>query len=178
MVASGWRIVLTITRLPTGVPVRALRDDYFDGYLIPKDATVVCPAYSIHYDPKIYPEPSKYDPDRYLDRPLLAMAYAGSPDYENRDHYAYGAGRRICVGIHLAERTQWRITARILWAFDIKPALDENGDEIELDTDAFEDGLLIQPKKYRVRFLPRSEKHLEVIRKEYAAVEKFLKRWE
>lgn len=106
------------------------------------------------------------------------MTYAGSPDYENRDHYAYGAGRRICVGIHLAERTQWRITARMLWAFDIKPALDEKGDEIELDTDAYEDGLLIQPKKYQVRFLPRSEKHLEVVRREYEAVEEFLKRWE
>ena len=166
------------SRVPSGIPVRASRDDYYDGYLIPKGATVFSPAYSIHHDAKLYPEPYKYNPDRYLDRPLLAMAYAGSPDYENRDHYAYGAGRRICVGIHLAERTQWRITARILWAFDIKPALDDKGEEIELDTDAFEDGLLIQPKKFKVRFLPRSEKHLEVIQREFEAVEDFLKKWE
>lgn len=169
---------LSYLSVPSGIPVRASRDDYFDGYLIPKGATVFSPAYSIQHDAKLYPEPYKYNPDRYLDRPHLAMAYAGSPDYENRDHYAYGAGRRICVGIHLAERTQWRITARILWAFDIKPAVDEKGKEVELDTDAYEDGLLIQPKKFKVQFSPRSEKHVEVIQRDYEAIKDFLKKWE
>ena len=137
-----------------------------------------CPAYSLQHDAKLYPDPYTYNPDRYLDRPLLATSYAGSPDYENRDHYAYGAGRRICVGIHLAERTQWRITARLLWAFDIKPALDEEGREIELDTDAYEDGLLIAPKEFKVRFVPRSKKHIEVIHRDFETVEGFLKKWE
>lgn len=161
-----------------GVPVRVTRDDYFDGYLIPKDATIFAPAYSLQHDPKLYPDPLKYNPDRFLDRPLLATSYAGSGDYENRDHYAYGAGRRICVGIHLAERTQWRITARLLWAFDIKPMVDEKGKEIELDTDAYESGFLITPKKYKVNFVPRSEKHAAVVRKDFEGAKDFLKKWE
>ncbi|KAF1976357.1 cytochrome P450 2D18 [Bimuria novae-zelandiae CBS 107.79] len=164
--------------LPAGLPVRVSRDDYFDGYLIPKDAAIFNPPYTLHHDAKLYPDPLTYNPDRYLNHPLLATSYAGSPDYENRDHYAYGAGRRICVGIHLAERTQWRIIARLLWAFDIKPMVDEKGKEEELDTDAYEKGLLIVPKKFKVRFIPRSEKHLEVIQREFETAEAFLKKWE
>ncbi|OAG03879.1 cytochrome P450 oxidoreductase-like protein [Paraphaeosphaeria sporulosa] len=164
--------------LPTGVPVRVNRDDWFDGYLIPKDSAVFCPAYNIHMNADLYPDPHNYNPDRYLNRPLLAMSYAGSPDYENRDHYSYGAGRRICVGIHLAERTLWRLTARLLWAYSIKPELDEKGNELEIDTDAYDDGLLCCPKPFNVRFVPRSEKHVEVIKKDFEAVEDYLKTWE
>lgn len=145
--------------------------------LIPKDATVFIPAYALNHS--THKDPEIYNPDRYLNHPRLAMDYAGSPDYKNRDHYSYGAGRRICVGIHLAERTQWRITARLLWAFKIEPAVDEaTGEKIELDTNAYEDGFLSEPDPFRVRFVPRSEKHAEVLRREFKEVEEFLKKWE
>ena len=164
--------------LPTGIPHRVNQDDWFDGYLIPKDATIIIPPYPLHRN--LYENPEEYDPDRYIHHPRLAMDYAGSPDYMNRDHYTYGAGKRICPGIHLAERTQWRITARLIWAFNIEPGLDEaTGLPIELDTsdDAFEEGLLAHAKPYKVRFLPRSEKHVEIIRKEYRNIESFLEKW-
>lgn len=144
--------------------------------LIPKGAVIFIAPYSLHYS--IYSDPSTYNPDRFLNHPKLAMAYAGGSDYENRDHYAYGAGRRICVGIHFAERTQWRIVAKMLWAFKIEPALDEQGKEIELDTTAYDDGIVAVPLPYRVRFTPRSEKHVEVLRREFEAVEQLLRKWE
>lgn len=154
------------------------RDDWFDGYLIPKDATIFYPAHNIQRNEELYPDPHTFNPDRYLDRPLLAMSYAGSPDYQNRDHYAYGAGRRICVGIHLAERTQWRIIARLLWAYDIKPEVDEKGKELDVDTEAYEDGFLICPEPFKVRFVPRSEKHVRVIKEDYEGVKDSLTMWE
>ena len=145
--------------------------------LIPKDATIFFPPYILNNTP--YSDPEMYNPDRFLGHPRLATDYAGSPDYMNRDHYAYGSGRRICVGIHLAERTQWRITARILWAFNIEQAVDEEtGGLIELDTDAYVDGFLMQPMPFRCRFTPRSEKHVEIIRRDFRNVEAFLKKWE
>lgn len=106
------------------------------------------------------------------------MEYAGSPDFMNRDHYSYGSGRRICPGIHLAERTQWRIVARLLWAFRIEPAVDERGESVELDTDAYVEGFLTQPLPFSVRFTPRSERHKEVVRRDYRDVEEFLRGWE
>jgi hypothetical protein len=152
------------------------RDDWFDGMLIPKNSTIIIPAHMLNSP---FEDSDTYNPDRYLEHPKLAMDYAGSPDYMNRDHYSYGSGRRICVGIHLAERAQWRIVARILWAFNIEPAIDERtGKPVELDLDAYIDGLIMQPAPYKVRITPRSEKHVEVIRQDYENVKDYLKKWE
>lgn len=38
-----------------------------------------------------------------------------------RDHFAFGGGRRICPGYHVAERSFFIGFSRLLWAFDIKP---------------------------------------------------------
>ncbi|KAF2125588.1 cytochrome P450 oxidoreductase-like protein [Dothidotthia symphoricarpi CBS 119687] len=173
IVKEGLRIQPVI---PPGVPHRATQDDWYNGMLIPKGATIFVSPYALHYS--IYSDPSTYNPDRFLDRPKLAMVYAGSPDYENRDHYAYGAGRRICVGIHLAERMQWRIVAQLLWAFNIEPALDEKGEPIEPDTTAYDAGMVQVPLPYKMRFTPRSEKHAEVVRRELGDIEQLLKEWE
>jgi cytochrome P450 len=116
-----------------------------------------------------YENPDAYNPDRYLNHPGLATEYASSSDYEKRDHYTYGAGRRICPGIHLAERTQWRILARLLWAFRI---------EHEIDTEAYEEKLITGPKPFQVRFTPRSQQHVRVIEKELEAVSDLLRKWE
>jgi len=76
--------------IPTGVPHRVRQDDWYDGMLIPKDATVFVNAHAIHQS--MDDDSETFDPDRYLGRPRLAMDYAGSPDYENRDHYRYVLG--------------------------------------------------------------------------------------
>lgn len=91
--------------LPFGVPHRVNQDDWYEGMLIPKDSTVILPTWGIHLSESMgYEKPEQYNPDRFLGFPKLADSYAGSPDYAKRDHYGYGAGRRICPGIHLAER--------------------------------------------------------------------------
>lgn len=158
------------------IPHRVNREDWYDGMLIPKDSAIFFPSYTLN---STFEDSEIYNPDRYLGHPRLAMDYAGSSDYMNRDHYTYGGGRRICPGIHLAERTQWRITARLLWAFIIEPALDkETGKPIDLDLNAYIHGFILQPAPYKVRFTPRSEKHAEIIRQDFKNVEEFLKKWE
>lgn len=74
------------TRLPLGVPHRVAQDDWYEGMLIPKDATVIIPSYAIHRSEKWnYKDPNTFNPARYLQHPRLANDYAGSPDYNNRD---------------------------------------------------------------------------------------------
>lgn len=120
-----------------------------------------------------------YNPDRYLNHRGLATEYASSPDHQNRDHYTYGAGRRICAGIHLAERTQWRMIASLLWAFRIEPAIDAHtGNDIEIDVEAYEDKLITGPKSFQVQFVPRSEEHVAVIMKELESALHVLRAWE
>lgn len=161
-----------------GLPHRATQDDWYEDVLIPRDATIVISPYVLGRSQ--YANPDAYDPDRYRGAPpLLASDYAASSNYEARDHYAYGAGRRICPGIPLAERTQWRVFAKVLWAFDIEPEVDgRTGRREVIDTEAFENNFLPFPTEYRVRFVPRSERHVEVLRRDAEGVEEFLKGWE
>lgn len=38
-----------------------------NGYCIPKRSALVYNIGSIHFDPEIYPNPEKFDPERFLD---------------------------------------------------------------------------------------------------------------
>jgi len=71
---------------------------------------------------------------RYIDFPLSAAEAVNAADPLARDHYAYGGGRRICPGMHIAERSLFLNIARLVWGFDIRNAKDEDGRDIEVDS--------------------------------------------
>ncbi|KAG1733002.1 cytochrome P450 [Suillus paluster] len=50
-----------------GVPHATSSDDIYDGYFIPKGATVICNAWGIARDEKRYPDPSRFMPERFMD---------------------------------------------------------------------------------------------------------------
>jgi cytochrome P450 len=161
-----------------GIPHRVNDDDWYEGMLIPKNSTVILPIWGMHMSEETgYKDPEEYNPDRFLDWPRLADAYAGSSNYCRRDHYSYGAGRRVCPGIHLAERTQWRLTSRILWAFQIQPEKDSQGKDIPIDVHAYHHGISHTPKEFPVRFNLRSQEHLRTLKKELAQAREFLAEW-
>jgi cytochrome P450 len=164
----------------TGIPRRVAADDWYEGMFIPKDSTIFIPIYAIqHSERDGYGDPNEFNPDRYEGFTKLANDYAGSADYTQRDHYGYGSGRRMCPGIHLAERNQWRIAAKVLWAFEIQEPTDPITGEVQhLDPAAYTEGLLHAPLPYKAVFKPRSKAHAETIRKEYATAIKTLKQWE
>ncbi|EXJ90176.1 hypothetical protein A1O3_03245 [Capronia epimyces CBS 606.96] len=166
--------------IATGIPHCVTEDDYYQGMLIPKDSTIFIPIWALHHSERYgYADPHAFNPDRYLNHPKLANDYAGSPDHNQRDHYGYGAGRRMCPGIHLAERNQWRITAKILWAFEISEPTDpKTGEVLHLDPEAFTEGLLHAPKPYKVVLKPRSEAHVQTIKRHYADALKVLAPYE
>jgi cytochrome P450 len=139
--------------------------------LVPKDATIFLPVYALHHT--YYSDANIYNPDRYLGHLRSSSEYAIMSDYENRDHYAFGSGRRFCIGINLAERSLWRMIAQILWTFKIEEVQDAG-----LDVDAYEGSIAIAPMPFEVRLVPRSGKHAEVVRKTSAGAKEFLMRWE
>lgn len=101
----------------------------------------------------------------------MACEYANSANYEKRDHYGFGGGRRLCPGIHLADRSMWRIAAKLIWAFEISAP---EG----LDVNAYTEGVLVMPLPFKVKVKVRSEEHLATIRREFAQAEDFLKRYD
>ena len=137
---------------------------------IPKGATVILNVWGLHHDPIKFPNPNVFDPDRFAGRTLLAPDYASSADYENRDHYGYGSGRRICPGIHLAERNLFIGMAKLLWAFEFSETKDPSGKPIPLDVDAktaYSEGFLHCPKPFDCKITVRSEARRATIMNEY-----------
>lgn len=135
---------------------------------IPAKSVVCLQQYPIHYDASIFPDPQSFDPDRYLSHPHGSGHYAAGPA-SARDHWAFGAGRRICSGLHLAENSMFVVLAKLLWAFDILPPLDEGGKEVKVDTsdEAFDAvGSTTMAKVYSVRWRVRSEKIKETMVRE------------
>jgi hypothetical protein len=70
---------------------------------------------------------------RFYDFPMTAAEAAAAADPNDRDHYSYGGGRRICPGMHIAERSLFIDIARLMWGFDVRHAKDESGHDIPVD---------------------------------------------
>ena len=74
--------------LPVGIPYRVTQDDVYRGYFIPAGATVMQNAWAIFRDPKIYPDPETFNPDRFLKDGKI------DPSVFNPEDRIFGAGRR------------------------------------------------------------------------------------
>lgn len=148
-------------------------DVFYKDYFIPKNTVIALVMSVIHYDDR-YGDPYTFRPERYMDHKLRAGAYVGIKDPLDRDQWGFGVGRRICPGMHLAENSVFITLAKILWAFEIRPALDANGKEEELDLsdDAFEEGMIVVPKPFKLQFVPRSPEREKIIRQEWEAAKK------
>ena len=82
---------------------------------VPKGISVAIPMYSIHRDPKIWPEPEKFDPERF-----------SSEAKQSRDPYAFmpfGHGPHNCIGMRFAQMEMKLVLARILkkYSFEVAP---------------------------------------------------------
>ncbi|KAL2794585.1 cytochrome P450 [Aspergillus keveii] len=103
-----------------GHPHVTTKDIVYNGQRIPKGARLHLNAWAISHDPKRHEDPDRFWPERYADDHTTTMQSINSADVTKRDHFAFGAGRRICPGYHVAERSLAIAAMRILWAFEIK----------------------------------------------------------
>lgn len=73
---------------------RALRATEIAGYPIRKNQVVLLGVYAMHRRPDVFPEPERFDPDRFLpEREKALPRHAFLP---------FGAGPRMCIGNHFA----------------------------------------------------------------------------
>lgn len=165
---------------PLGVPHRVTQEDEYMGYRIPAGASVVCNVWTIHSDEKRHPRPREFDPSRYLGDNTTSHESATAADVHERDHFTFGTGRRICQGMHLADRSLLLAMARLLWAFNVEKAIGDDGEEIVPDPSKLRQGFIVLPEPFPARFTTRSEKHAEVVRREWEACQELLdgeKQW-
>ncbi|KAG9287572.1 hypothetical protein G9A89_019633 [Geosiphon pyriformis] len=134
---------------PLGAPHFIEEEDQYMKYHIPKNSVVVMNIYSVHSDDKRYKHPHKFDPTRFLGNNESAASSAQG-DPKKRDHFTFGAGRRLCIGVHLAEVELQLAVSRILWAFRIEPV-----EKVNLND--YDSSYTQWIKPYHVRFVPRHE---------------------
>ncbi|KAJ3142552.1 hypothetical protein HK101_003295, partial [Irineochytrium annulatum] len=165
-------------RPPTilGVPHVASRDDVYDDVLIEKGTLVIGNIWAMHMDPKLYPNPMEFNPDRFLSHSRSAADLMAQSNPAERDHYAYGFGRRACQGVHLAESSLFIVLARICWAFDVLPGVDEaTGKAAEgltlNEEERFSEGFVSHPKEFPARFLVRDEGKKKIIKEAFAVAQ-------
>lgn len=77
---------------PAWISARTAMEEYTTrkGLFIPKGSALVVSPIVVHHDPRFYPEPERFDPDRFTDEAKasrLRFAY-----------FPFGGGSRQCIG--------------------------------------------------------------------------------
>ncbi|KAF9233169.1 cytochrome P450 [Melanogaster broomeanus] len=132
-----WRPVALL-----GISHRATKDIIWRGQVIPAGAKVLGCHWAISRDPVAYPDPEKFDPQRWVD--------TNGQLRTDMWFYAYGFGRRVCPGLHLANQAIYINLALLLWSFRIVQRPDA-----PIDMDSFTGALLSHPPPFEAEFVPR-----------------------
>ncbi|MBL8721101.1 MAG: cytochrome P450 [Myxococcales bacterium] len=87
------------------------------GYTLRPRTNVMVSPYGLHHDPKLWPDPERFDPDRFLpEREAGRHRYAWLP---------FGAGPRVCIGNHFAMMEAALALATLLRRYRFEPAGDD-----------------------------------------------------
>ncbi|KAF8910457.1 cytochrome P450 [Gymnopilus junonius] len=133
------------------------QDFTYKGTYIPKDTVVVLNCYSLHHNEERYPDSYVFKPERYLGDDLGCGESAKLANVMDRDHWTFGAGRRICPGLPAAERELWLAISRLLWAYKFEALPDE-----PISLDEYEGLSGRTPLPYRLKLVPRID-NLDIV---------------
>ncbi|KAL2020279.1 hypothetical protein VTK56DRAFT_8603 [Thermocarpiscus australiensis] len=149
-------------------------DVTFRGHVIPKGTVLLANTAFLHFDPRRFDAPFEFRPERYLGHALYSSEYAAMGDPLARDHFTFSTGRRNCPGARLAENSLGIALAGMLWAFEIRPPVDAEGREgvMDLSDAAYGDAGFLIPKPFAVRFVPRSEERLKIVKEQWETASK------
>ncbi|KAJ6606685.1 cytochrome P450 [Mycena sp. CBHHK59/15] len=147
--------------VPLGLPHVVTQDDEYRGYTIEKGSIVWANVWAILHDEEIFPEPLAFRPERYLSD--SGSLQTGQDDTAGSTvAAAFGFGRRICPGMHIAENSVFIAIATMLYAFRISKPLDGQG---KMQDPAVEyDGFISHPRAFKCKIEPRSKEIEALVR--------------
>ncbi|KAG1850693.1 cytochrome P450 [Suillus subluteus] len=135
---------------PLAAPHRLVQEDIYENMVFPAGTTFIANSWQMLHDEATYPNPTEFSPNRFLrDDGTLR------DDILDPREIAFGFGRRICPGRHLAESSLWVTIAMILYLFDLTIPLDEKGEPIRPDL-TYISALISHPTPFQCVFTPRS----------------------
>jgi len=131
---------------PLALPHATTNEDVYEGSYIPKGATVFVNVWGIGHDEQTYPEPFKFNPERFIKEDGTLT--------EEDFPFGFGFGRRVCPGRHVADASMWIAIASMLATLDFLKAKDDDGNEIDFSPE-FTSGATSRPKPFPCRIAPR-----------------------
>ncbi|XP_019164593.1 PREDICTED: cytochrome P450 82A4-like [Ipomoea nil] len=100
---------------PLLVPHEAMEDCTIEGYHIQKGTQILFNIAKIHRDPKVWVEPDKFKPERFLTS-HKDIDVKGN----NFELIPFSSGRRICPGVSLGLQTMQLTLASLFHSFDTR----------------------------------------------------------
>ncbi|KAJ9539349.1 hypothetical protein OSB04_032082 [Centaurea solstitialis] len=94
-------------------PRKAIHDVAVEGFIMPKNAEILCNVWAMGRDPNIWSDPKVFKPERFLN---VNIDYKGQ-DFE---FIPFGSGRRICPGLNIAHKMLHIILGSLIHKFDWK----------------------------------------------------------
>jgi len=139
--------------VPICLPRTSIKDIRYEDAVIPAGTTFYMNAWAADFDSTHFKTPSIFSVERYLD----------APEGSGIPHYAYGAGSRMCVGSHLANKELYTAFIRLISAFHINPPKEAKDAPIlaALECNAIPTSLTLEPKKFKCGFRARDLGKLE-----------------
>lgn len=146
-------ILRYFTVIPICLPRTSIKDIKYNDTVIPAGSIFYMNAWAADYDESHFKDPARFIPERYLND----QEGSGTP------HYGYGAGSRMCVGSHLANREIYTAFLRMIVAFEFVPAKDSSDWPVldALDCNSIPTALTTEPKPFKVGFRIRNQEALE-----------------
>jgi len=141
---------------PAGIPHVLDKDDEYNGYFIPAGTTVIPNQWAMLHDETEYPEPFAFAPERWI-------LGDGEREPLNPAKIAFGFGRRICPGKHLAEDSIYITIATILATLNVQKAKDAHGQPIT-PSGQYRQGVISHPEPFECAITPRSSEAMAILR--------------
>ncbi|XP_076940399.1 putative (S)-N-methylcoclaurine 3'-hydroxylase isozyme 2 [Bidens hawaiensis] len=111
---------------PLLIPRKAIETCEVMGYTIPKDIQILVNVWAINRDPKIWDDPLKFKPERFI---------GSNVSYKGNDfgYLPFGSGRRMCPGETMASKLILLTVASLIFNFDWYIPGNINPMEINMD---------------------------------------------
>lgn len=133
------------------LPHRLIRDDTYNGYVLPKDTVLIQNTYLILRDPAFFDAPDDFVPERYMAHPAGLKPDVVPGPYNRSISFVFGAGRRACPGDAFSAQSMTILMAKLLWACDLVPT-----QPVDVSPAGFFGETLIDPLPWKMRMVPRS----------------------